>query len=361
MMSRAGTGMAPRYATGEADVDAAAEDLLRLWSGNLGSMGDEGPAKLDWYYRAAPTGRGRVILLRALDAGREEVVGCQGIGFRRFLCGERSLRAALLADLAVDRPHRSLFPALTLVRGTRAVAADAADFQYGFPNRVAIELFRRLGYQVVGHMARYAKVLRFAPYVAQATTVPFVARGGGAVLDAAEAALAAVPGRRAASAYRLAGLPEPDRRFDALFDEARRPHRLIAERGRDFLRWRFFGAHSRSELVALIRRADDALRGYAVLTPRGGAVHLSDFLAASDAELEALLRLLAPELRARGFASVSARFLGTARVPRVLARCRFRLRDAERAVVLDAAGDAALAVALADLEGHYLTDADEDS
>jgi hypothetical protein len=347
------------YAASESDLDSVAEDLVRLWSANLLTMGAEAPRKLDWYYRSAPTGPGRAIVLRARNDQGDSIVGCQGIGFRRMMRGDEPLRVALLADLSVDKRHRTHFPALTLVRQARAVAASAADFQYAFPNQAAVGLFRRTGYRALGDMVRYARVLRSSPYLAPLVRVPLLARVGGAVLDAADAALRALPRLRAGARFRLAFAGEPDARLDALFDEARRRHGVIADRGRDFLRWRFFTRAGAAELATLVRRRDGALRAYAVVVRQGDAAQLADFLAASEAELEALLSLLLPALRARGCSSASVRFLGTARIPRLLERLRFRRRSADRTIVV-AEGREALSPALTDVESFYLTDADED-
>jgi hypothetical protein len=347
------------YAADERDLDSVADDLVRLWSANLHSMGAEAPRKLEWYYRAAPTGPGRAIVLHARSDQGDAIVGCQGIGFRRMMRGEETLRVALLADLSVDRHHRTHFPALTLVRRAHAVAAGAADFQYAFPNRAAVGLFRRLGYHALGEMVRYARVLRFSPYLAPIVRVPPLARMGGALLDAADAALRAPARLRASARFRLELPGEPDERLDALFDEARRQHGVIGDRGRDFLRWRFFARGGGPELATLVRRRDGALRAYAVVVRQGDAAQLADFLAASEPELEALLALLLPALRRRGCASASVRFLGTARIPRLLERLRFRRRSAERTIVVDG-GREALSPALRNVESFYLTDADED-
>jgi hypothetical protein len=350
-----------RYTAEERSVDAASADLLRLWGSNLASAGDDLPAKLDWFYRAAPAGPGRALVLLADDGTGSRVVGCQGIGFRRVLCGGRVLRAALVADLAVDAAHRTLMPALVLVRSTRQAATGAADFQYGFPNAKAVGVFRRVGYLPLGTMSRRVRVLRFAPYVARRVGVRLVARLGGALLDGA-AAVARAPARlRAAADYRLSFLLGPDARFDALFDEARARHPVVADRGQDFLRWRFFARGDGAELAALTRRGDGALRAYAVVTRRDGVGHLCDFLAASDRDLSALLSLLATALRARGCTSASVRFLGAPATDELLERCGFGLRDADRAVVIDPGGDAELGTLLGDPGNHHLTDADEDN
>ena len=350
-----------RYVAEERDVDHAAADMVRLWGNSLASAGGDLHAKLDWFYRSAPTGPARAMLLTVFDGGEGTVVGCEGIGFRRVWMGDRVLRAALLADLAIDPGHRTLLPALMLVRKTRETAASSAEFQYGFPNRKALGVFQRNGYRPLGTMARSVRVLRFGPYLARRIRFPLLSNLGGAVLDGAGAILRALPRLRASAGFRLAFPSGPDERFDSLFDVARTRYGVIAERGRDFLRWRFLAGQGGAELATLERRGDGALRAYAVVTRRDGVAHLSDFLAASDPELEALLALLVPMLRAQGCASASVRFLGTARVRQLLERSGFRLRDADRTVVIDAGGDPALAAVIADVENHYLTDADEDN
>jgi hypothetical protein len=284
------------------------------------------------------------------------------VGFRRFACGDRVLRSALLADLVVDRGHRTLLPVLTLVRRAREIAAATADFQYGFPNARALPVLERAGYQVLGHMVRHVALLRAADYLERRVPVRPVARLGGAVADAASAVTRAIGRRRAARALRLEIVGAPDDRIDAVYGEARARHPLLAERTAAFLRWRFFSTGRPVELVVATRASDGAPRAFAVITREGPIARISDFLAATGPELESLLLLLPPLLRDRGLASASLRFLGASPVRRALASCGFRPREAERAVVLDVAGGPEpLARLLRDVESHYLTDADEDA
>jgi hypothetical protein len=272
------------------------------------------------------------------------------------------LRSALLADLVVEPAHRTLFPVLTLVRRAREIAAGSADYQYSFPNARALPVLQRVGYRVLGRMARRVAVLRAAPYVERRVPIPAVARISGAVLDAAVGAVRHRGRSRAAAGMRVELAQAPDDRIDSVYQEARSRYPLLAERTAAFLRWRFPGTCRPVDFAVATGRADGAPRAYAVITRAGSVAHLSDFLGAGDPDLEALLRLLAPVLRSRGFASASARFLGTGRVQRVLESCGFRRRDEDRAVVLDVSGcPAPLARVLLDAESHYLTDADEDA
>jgi len=355
------TSPPPRYLAEEGDVDALASTMTRLWAENLGSAAGDLDEKLDWYYRRAPTGPGRVVALRLRagdgGAGPGEVVGCLGIGARRVYTGGTVERAALLADLVVDRPHRTLLPAMMLARGARAFAARGTDFQYGFPNQSAVGLFERIGYERLGNMARYVRVLRFAPYVARRLAHPSLARLAGAALDVAARVLDVPSWFRAAGGYRLDWPEAPDASFDRLFATARGQYPMIADRGREFLAWRFFSRLAdRPRLCTLRRRLDGELGAYAVIHRVGDVAHLADFLASSAATQIALVRAVLPVLAAEGCTSVSVRYLGPSIVADVLGRCGFRLRDATRAVVFTAADGRP-----APRGDFYLTDADEDN
>src|SRR5687768_3975819 len=125
--------MPPRYVVERRPVAEVEADLRRLWDDNLTVAGGVA-RKFAWLYREAP-----------------------------------DLRAGVLADLAVDRPHRSVGPALALAREAKAWTLGNLDLAYGFPNKLAEGVFKRVGYKVLGTMPRYARVLRHAGYAARVT------------------------------------------------------------------------------------------------------------------------------------------------------------------------------------------------
>src|SRR4051812_31738797 len=94
------------------DISASREGLLALWAANLPVRGDL-EAKLRWFYCDSPTGPGQAFMLHREDG---VPIGCAGIGVRTIVHRHRNLRAALFADLAVDRAHRTGYPALRLGR-----------------------------------------------------------------------------------------------------------------------------------------------------------------------------------------------------------------------------------------------------
>lgn len=333
-------------------------ELERIWRDNLtieGSADD----KFAWTYLDAPVSPEGVILLSAEAGDARRIVGSAGVLVRELEVAGSPVRAALLADLAVDRAHRRGFPAVRLVREARRYARGRFGLAYGFPNGRAAELFRRCGYRDLGVMIRYARVLRYRRYFSRAVRFPAAGAALGGVADCAALAGRAPAVASALARYRLAWTGEVGAEVDALWERLRGHYRVIAPRTAAFVRWRLF-AHpeDRVELAMVTARDGGQARGWAAVELRDRVATVRDFFCHPD-ELAAVLERVALACRRRGAASLSLRFLGDPRVSSALARAGFSPREANRVVVYDA-GDA-VAGQVADPAAWFLTDADEDT
>ncbi len=128
------------------DVEA---DLCRLWRDNL-PLATSAEDKFRWLYRDAPDAADTVFVLEAVEADQAHVVGANGMVRRRFWLAGRELRAVVNCDFAVDRAHRSLLPALSLLRMFREDVAARFDLAYGFPNGKAEGVLKRAGFKELG-------------------------------------------------------------------------------------------------------------------------------------------------------------------------------------------------------------------
>ena len=337
---------------------AARPDLLRLWSNNLDVLGDV-QAKFDWSYRDAPQRPAEVFLL----ASGDDVVGTAGVHPRGVAIQGRQVRAALPGDLAVDRGHRTLLPALTLVREVRRWVLGGFDLVYVYPNRHSEGVFRRAGYRQLGSLTRWAVPLRYGSYLARLLKLPVLPAVAGFGIDVARF-LQRVPAALAASrAFRLEWLADVDPRFDRLWEQLGGEYGVAGSRRTEFLRWRFLRHPAQSfRVAALVRRGGgQELAAYAVVERAGRVAHLRDMFGRPE-DCGSLLALLLPALTLDGAEAVSFRFLGSRRITEVLERHGFERRQASSTVFFDTgAAVASQRDLLSDVEHWYLTDGDEDT
>jgi hypothetical protein len=329
---------------------------LAVWERNHSSA-DRARRRFDWLYRDNPAGPGRVAILEAHAPGRPpEAVGLAGIAARAVRLGSEVRTAGLMADIAVDRAHRTILPALTLIRELRRAGLERHRLSYGFPNDRVVGIVTRAGCRTLGQTRRFAQVLRHGRYLRESLPAPFAALAGGA-LDLARAALVAGRGVLSSLQHRLEWPTRVDARFDQLWEEAAGAYPAIGVRDAAFVRWRFLERPAGPlPLAALVRRDSGALDGYAVVAREGTAAQVCDLFARPPL-LPLLLSSLAAALARQGAESISMRVCGTPAAAAALEALGFRERADKRTIILDSDGVAAPAQA----DGWYLTDADEDA
>lgn len=348
------------YRVGESAPSAVQADLTRLWERNL-SLGCDARRRFEWIYREPSEPTQGVYLLTANEGGVPVAVGTAGATLRHFHARARRLRAALLVDLAVERSHRTLLPALELVRQVRARSLAKYDFTYGFPNKHARGVFKRAGQLELGRMTRYACVLRHAAYITR-----FVGRDSVAELAAKPfdliARLRALPRKaRAGRRFRLEWLDGPDQRFDQLWQAVHWDYPLVGERTQEFVRWRFNRMPGAEFAIAGLRNRWGEIRAYAVVRFERAVAHCHDFFGFKS-DLGPLFDLLCSDLDQAGTACVSTAFFGADEVVTTLRSRGFRPREQERVI----SGGFSEASARErsewlDPSRWHITDADEDS
>jgi len=355
--------MAIEYEVSRRAPDQVKPDLLRLWRHNLRVEG-EADDRFAWTYDDPPEVWRHVFVLAMREPDREpRVIGTAGAEIRPFASGTRTLRVAVGCNLAVDVSHRTVRPALELVRAVRRGTRADFDLTYHLPNERAQPLYRRAGYHDLGPTTRYVRVLRHAPYVEKVVAAPLLARVTGPVVDAFVGARHVASRRRAARELEIEWLARVDGRFDALWERARADYPIVARRDAAWLGWRFAHTHGPTRIASLVERARPrALRAYAVVEHIERVAHVRDVFGPLG-DLDALLALLPDALRREGVTSASFRYLGSPTLVALLHRHGFRPRDAKLRAWVDP-GDGLTererAMALQASSWH-LTEFDEDS
>ena len=330
--------------------------MASLWAANLRGYNEvTARAKMRLGYVENPAAGSTLLALFA--PGQSEPQGSLGLHSRHFYLGERRIRAVTAADFVVNVEHRSLGPAMQLLREGTRLAANRFELCYGFPNASAAPVFVAARFRKLGAFQRFAKPLRSLKLL----TRYLPAWAGRCVAPALDLVLLLWDRlRELRLSERLecrdADWDEP--KLDSLW--AQRPASvLLSERSRRMLKWRF-GAPGRGDWrISIFHDSSANIRGYAVWRMVDGVFEVGDSFS-NDANLWTTAQMLALTRRAicLGSAdSISFACLGSDDVRQQLRKAGLRPRPKRQFVFVaqtDALGTPAD-------DAWYLTSFDEDT
>ena len=319
--------------------------------------------KFTWFYQNNPAGPATAFLLKHISpTATGEVVGACGLGTRELMVGGERVTSGLMADFSVDGDHRTVMPALLLQRALCTDALQHYPCAYAFPNSSAVGIFSRIGFQPLGRMRRYMKVLRTRHYLQKRAPYMLAVAAGTAVDILVRSA--AMAGRFSGGGrHRVSWVSDVDARFDRFWDRVRRNYRFIGVRDAAFLRWRFVTRPERRASFAVLTDDSGEISAYAALVEKErGIAFIADFLTSTDASLHILLRRVVAALRSRPYHAVTTVFMGPSEIQRVLIAAGLKHRgDAKFVVMGRSPQQAANGAFPISAEDAYLTEADRDN
>ena len=314
-----------KYSVFVANVMMEKASICSLWRSGLNAA-NLYEAKFDWYYQSNPDGVPNALFLSGNDG--TQAVGVAAVGHRRMRFNGEILRTGILVDFVVRPEHRTLFPALFLQREMRRFALKTHQLIWALPNLRATAVFGRAGYQCVGKMVRYVRVVRSAEYLAR--QLPrWISRTIGPIIDWARLVEILLRGL-GSRGYETQWQDRPDARFNELWERSCAPQQLMGVRDQEYLTWRFIDTPFCNHMFfTLVSTFDQRLIGYAACEFSQQAMHVSDFLVDPNvpSACSNLWHELTRECYRRGCASLTTEFLGSERVKRVLKDAGLIARD----------------------------------
>lgn len=284
-------------------------------------------AKYQWFYQRCPFGFPLLRLLRHVPTST--LVGTAGAGRREMILRGNRCRGGVLVDLAVTPDHRSLGPALMLQQGLVDAATEHLDLLYGFPNPKAAAVFKRMGYERMGEIVRYARVLRHDSYL-RSKLPRWAAAPLGALLDRAFAWTDRARQRlhpRVVCAWRSTAEP----RMDTLWRSSHKGDALQGVRDQERATWLFDRAPVGGSRYLMLSEPDtDTLLAWFALQVQGSTLHVRDYWcegAVEDMPTHHVLALLNAARRGH-YSSISVEIAGCAGALKGWLRCGFKVRGA---------------------------------
>lgn len=231
----AGTMSSTTYAQIDAHIDRDCAKAVDVWDGILGWTG-RFPEMYQAFYRDCPGGQPLLKFLR--HEPTQTMVGTAGIGPRRVLWRGREIRAGVVAHLCVKPAHRSVRPAVFLLRSLVNEAKGSFDVLYGLPRPKGAALCKLAGYKIGGQLIRHVKILRHQNYAAR--FLPrLLAIPAGRLLDLAVRVGQVIRHRGKPAAPFAEWSDVVDPRMGELWEKTDHGDGWISIRDTEALRWRF--------------------------------------------------------------------------------------------------------------------------
>jgi hypothetical protein len=289
------------YTVASANLQRDRQVIIDLWRRNLADT-DHLEEKYDWHFLNNPFGPGQIWILEA-DG---QPIGTTSLGMRPLKIGETVTKVGIACDLAVNKDHRFLQPALMLQRAMISSAHAGVRIFYGVPNSSGASVMKYLGYRELCCVHRFAKVLRISHYLRRSRKLGAMVPSVGRMADRGFAALQSI-GQRRTDGQITQVLPCFDERFDDLWSRLSSQLPALTVRDRQFLNWRYCECPLRQyKTVGLLTEDESRLRGYLIYYIEDRSALCADLLAPGGVEdLDSLLSSWAALAFGEGLASLS--------------------------------------------------------
>lgn len=329
--SRAFADVTTQYLARETAFAPHSDAILSLWAAHLHDVTPEsGVYKIRHWYEENPAGSGACVVLQA--AGQESPVGVQCLLERRHWSGGDTMKVAGLAEFAIDPAHRTLGPALSLLKKCLEVGRNRYGMVYGLPNDSAFSVCKRAGMVHAGDMTRFVLPLRLRLLVRRRGSRWLHWLEGPVDLLLRISNTVRAAWNRAPRRWRETSLDDPD---VGTIWELRPQYLSLSERSIQALDWRFnLGTGWK---LAVAYGPSRFPFGYVVWRVKDDIVQIGDFLCPdADEKTAALLSGFARLIRSKTDANgVELEFCGRPSVVRGIRHAGFMRRSVMCPLVFD--------------------------
>lgn len=309
------------YTTCQVDIEKDKDDILRLWRHNQPKPLDE---KYAWIYEGNPAGKAKVWMVKHSETG--ECVGITALFQRKFSVKGESIVAWIAGDFLVNQLHRTMGPAIMLQRSIiSAVEKKDMEFIYGFPNKAAEPIMKRVGFRSIGSLTRLVKILKTTSQLRKLGLHKYWIRLLSPFLDFALKLISVETWYRTKKGFVCEELKDFDERFDQLWAEERLRFAAAGERTASFLRWKYLeDPDDANKVFGVFDSSGSVLKGYIVYCFKENSIEIRDFIFSPDRKaIRVLMTCFLRHARSIASESIVIRFLENNNITKKMKRFGF--------------------------------------
>ena len=347
------------YSIDQIEPDKCKTDILNLRRENFPGWQDK---KYTWFYQDNPCGPALCWLARS-DKDNS-VVGSTAVFPRRFLVKDKSQIGGITGDFGVSKKHRILGPAVMLQKaGILTCKENNLDFLYGYPNKGAELVQKRVGYKIIGHPVRLVKILTSRKYIDKNVKAGFISTVTSNVVDLVLRVFSKETFYHRNREFMVEEPASFDRRFDDLWKKNSITLPIIGERTEMFLKWRFTDCPFRDyKIFTLSRKSTKDILGYIVYYVSENRLYIADILTDSNTGIfNSLVSEFLLFHRNRGLEAMSFFFFGNKSFIQRFRKFGFFERIDSTCIAVYADPGNEMSACLINKDNWYFTEADNDN
>ena len=309
------------YTICRADIEKDKDDILRFWRNNHPKPLDR---KYAWIYEGNPAGKAKVWMVKHSETG--ECVGITALFPRKFSVQGVSTVAGISGDFLVNQMHRTMGPAIMLQRSIiTAIEEKDMDFIYGFPNKAAELIMKRVGFRLVGSLTKLVKVVKTAPQLRELGLHKYWIRLLSPFLDFALKLISVETWYRMKKGFVCEEIKDFDERFDQLWEEERLRFAVAGERTSKFLRWKYLeDPDDVNKVFCVFDSSGSVLKGYLIYCFKENSIEIRDFIFSPDRKaVRVLMACFFRHVRPIASESIVIRFLENNSITKKMKRFGF--------------------------------------
>lgn len=312
-----------------------------------------------WYYQNNPSKPGSVWLLNLNSEHR--AIGTAALSYRYFMVGKKMVTLGLAGNFAVDKNHRSLGPALMLQKALCSHVGRGVEAVYAFPPTAAAVLpMKRIGYEQVGTLVRYARVLNPINSLALRIRSKAIARVLSPLWTFVMRLMSKETWLRLPTDLRVCHFTQFDDRFDALWERGRFQFSVLGERSSSFLNWRYRQPGKICYVIGIVDKEDD-LKAYLIYSHCDlNSIRIEDIFSSNiDMYFDLILAEFIKYMYVQNVTSISFEFFGSVAIKYRIHSFGFRKRPEEVSVCVYCDRGSPLMDMIRNVDMFFMTSADD--
>ena len=259
----------------KADLKADRDNIKNFWKIHFPYWPQ---TKYAWFYEENLYGPASCWIAR--DSATGNILGTTAIFPKKILVDGQPAIGAIAGDLGVNKKYRNLGIAKMLQRASvEYFISSDLDFLYGTPNIVSEQVCKNAGFEIIGRTVRMVKIIRSHDYIKRVVKIPFLSKILARPVDEFLKFFSEERRMPRPDKFSAELLEDFDDRFDLLWQKMSDRHRMIGERTRQFLHFRFTQCPFKDfEIFALSEQPSGNMLGYIISRLDQKNLHISDIL-----------------------------------------------------------------------------------